>query len=346
MNLRLPAIFVALAPLGALAADDAGPTGRVRFIESFCFDCHDSTTQKGGLNLEALTFDLAHAKSLEKWAKVHDLVRDGEMPPKKKTPPGAGEKAAFLAALAAPLIDADRALLASARQPALRRLNRSEYENSLRETLDAPWLLVADLLPEDGTAHLFNKSPESLDVSHVQMSKYLEIGDRALRAAANMAAHPRKTQRFYAREEPGILHYLRWRPGLQTAATRATMPLLGLIPQPDVIRGLQPATVGDADLATREREAMGVFSGTYTATTKYDFTRMNLATDGRYRIRMKSYTFLAGPNGANGGNDHGLTGGTKAVAPGSQRGEARPAQRTDHTLRAQAERRHAMAEHV
>jgi len=39
---------------------------------------------------------------------------------------------------------------------------------------------------------------------------------------------------------------------------------------------------------------------------------MKVPVDGRYRLRLKSYTFRAGPNGANGGNDHGLTGGTTA----------------------------------
>jgi len=71
-------------------------------------------------------------------------------------------------------------------------------------------------------------------------------------------------------------------------------------------------TVGSADPETREKEAMGFVSGTYTATTKYDFTRVRVPIDGRYRIRMKTYTFMAGPNGASGGNDHGLTGRDKA----------------------------------
>mgnify|MGYP003320249237 CR=1 FL=1 len=68
----------------------------------------------------------------------------------------------------------------------------------------------------------------------------------------------------------------------------------------------------ERDEQVREREAVGFVSGTYTATTKYDFTRVRVPVDGRYKIRMKTYTFLAGPNGASGGDDHGLTGGRKA----------------------------------
>jgi hypothetical protein len=168
------------------------------------------------------------------------------------------------------------------------------------------------MLPEDGTAHLFNKVGERLDMSHVQISKFYEVAEYAVWVALQTVAHESRTQKFYAREEGGMISALRWKPNIQTAATRASIPLLGTIPQPEIIRGNQPVTVGPSNPEVREREAVGFVSGTYTATTKYDFTRVRVPIDGRYKIRMKTYTFLAGPNGASGGNDHGLTGGDKA----------------------------------
>src|SRR5690606_30887652 len=113
------------------------------------------------------------------------------------------------------------------------------------------------------------------------------------------------------REEPTMQNYLHYRFG-QTAATRSIVPLIGTTPEPEVIRKKQPLTVGDADPETREREAMGVFSGVYSATTKYDFSRIDAPIDGDYRLRCKTYSFCAGPNGARGGGDHGLTGGNHA----------------------------------
>ena len=216
----------------------------------------------------------------------------------------------MLTALAAALLDVDRHRVAESGRASARRLNRYEYENTLRQRLDAPWLRVAYLLPEDGVDHLFNKVGERLDVSHVQLERYLEVANHALRLALNAAAHPSQTRRFYARDEPSMQNYLHYRFG-QTAATRSIMPLDALTPEPDVIRKLQPLTVGDADPEKRERESMGVFSGTYSATTKYDFTRVETPTDGEYRLRFKTYTFMAGPHGASGGDDHGLTGGKR-----------------------------------
>lgn len=280
------------------------------FLEAHCYECHDGPSAKAGLNLENLSTELDRSEVFETWVKVHDRVRDGEMPPKKHRP-AEDDLASFLTTISSWLADADRSRITRNGRARVRRLNRFEFENCLREGLNAPWLHVAEILPEDGTAHLFNKVADRLDISHVQMTKYLEAAQYALRMALQAAAHTPKTERFYAREEPVMLNYLRYRFG-QTAATRAAIPLIGTTPQPDVIRGTQPITIGDADPELREQEAMGFVSGTYTATTKYDFTRMNIPVDGRYRLRMKSYTFMAGPNGASGGNDHGLTGGHKA----------------------------------
>ena len=73
----------------------------------------------------------------------------------------------------------------------LRRLNRTEYENTLRDLLDLPGLKVKDLLPEDGRAFGFDKSAAGLDLSYVQLAKYMEAADVALDAAiAPHAARP------------------------------------------------------------------------------------------------------------------------------------------------------------
>src|SRR5947207_14423549 len=70
----------------------------------------------------------------------------------------------------------------------LRRLNRYEYENTLRDLLSAPWLQLKDSLPEDGILQRFNKSGQSLDVSHVQMMRYMEAAEQAIRLALASAS--------------------------------------------------------------------------------------------------------------------------------------------------------------
>ena len=285
-------------------ADDA-----FEFLNNHCLACHDAVELKGELDLESTSFDLTDPHVFETWIKVFDRAAAGEMPPKDKARPPTDDLAQFLDSLEAPMREADLTRRETHGRSTVRRLNRYEYENKLRHLLDAPWLQVAVNLPEDGTDHLFNKVGYRLDVSHVQMAKYLEAADLALRGAVEVAAYPTSKEKYYLRDEPGVLSYLWYRPGLQVSATRAVVPLLGLETQPGVIRKTQPVTVGDSDPATRELEALGTFSGTYSATTKYDFKRVNRPADGRYKIRLKSYSFLGGLNGASGGDDNGLTGG-------------------------------------
>lgn len=313
-SVRLAIYLIILSTSGrfsSVAQDQVLEEQMKSFLTEHCFECHDSETAKADLNLESLSFALADQDIFNRWILIYDRIQKGEMPPEKREQPDPRSKHAYLTALSDALVEQDQSNIRERARGQIRRLNRYEYENCLREGLKAPWLQVADKLPEDGIAHLFNKSGERLDVSHVQMSKYLETALEALRTCLQTVAHPTSKNKFYAREEPVMQNYLRYRFG-QMAATRSSIPLIGTTPQPDVIRGIEPVTVGESEPERREQEAMGFVSGTYSATTKYDFTRMEIPVDGRYRLRLKSYSFLAGPNGASGGDDHGLTGGNRA----------------------------------
>jgi len=107
----------------------------------------------------------------------------GEMPPKKKARPDSAAAEAFIKSLASSLTEAEMAKSAKEGRATQRRLNRYEYESALRDLLHAPWLAGARLMPEDGEADRFNKIGDALDVSHVQMARYLGAADYALRQA-------------------------------------------------------------------------------------------------------------------------------------------------------------------
>ncbi|MFT5856952.1 MAG: hypothetical protein ACI8XO_004208, partial [Verrucomicrobiales bacterium] len=147
------------------------------FLEKHCFECHDSDSQKGKLDLTALKLNDAN---FETWVKVHDRVRSGEMPPAKKPRPESVEKDAALAIWAAQLSAMDFAKQKGEGRSRLRRLNRVEFENSLRDLLAMPALKIKDDLPEDGTAHGFDRLAGALDMSFVHMESYLAAVDQAL----------------------------------------------------------------------------------------------------------------------------------------------------------------------
>ena len=279
------------------------------FLENHCFDCHDSSGQEGDLDLENLSFDLADKQTFATWALVHDRVDHGEMPPKDDVQPAKEDLGAFLEVLSDSLISADRERIAQTGRSKVRRVNRFEYENTLRHVLDAPWLQVSHRLPEDGTYHHFNKTGDRLDVSHVQIAGYLETADYALRSAVNAAAFRSEKKRYYARDEGTMIFWMRFKKGINRYPSRAAIPLIGLTPETEVIRENQPLTVGDSNPEIRDQEAFGFVVGAQASAAKYDFRNVIVPTPGNYRLRMKTYTFTAGPNGRALGDDHGLTGG-------------------------------------
>jgi len=157
------------------------------FIEKHCVDCHDSDDAKGGLDFGKLPSDLNQPEALAKWVRVFDRVDQGEMPPKKKARPEAGDKAKFAKALATNLVTADRATKATV----LRRLNRNELEQTLNDLLGINEEL-APLLPEDGRAQGFDKVGEALDLSSVHLQRTMDAARQALNAAMNKGDAPEK----------------------------------------------------------------------------------------------------------------------------------------------------------
>ena len=174
------------------------------FLDNHCLTCHNSVQQKAGLDLDKLPADLADPKSFAKWVRVFDRVKAGEMPPRSvKTRPDKAESDALLKGLETDLIAADRKQIGITGRAAMRRLNRTEYENTLRALFNLPGLNVRDLLPDDGRAFGYDKSGTGLEVSSIQLARYLEAADHALdRAIAKWAIPPESPRvRLYPNEQ-------------------------------------------------------------------------------------------------------------------------------------------------
>jgi hypothetical protein len=285
---------LALLALGPLRAATMPPKVET-FIEDRCADCHDNVEKKGGLDLTALSFDPADPRNFAAWVKVFDRVSANEMPPKKKPRPGARELADFTGSLGTALTAAEARRTATEGRSTLRRLNRYEYENTVRDLLAAPWLQLKDGLPEDGEAYRFNKIGESLDMSQVQLARYLATADRALRQV--LAAQPdqpsTKTSRYYAREQASFTEKMKF-DEFNTAPERATFAVLGVEAQPAVRTGKVPMTVGAADPARREQEGVGVVASNYEPVEVY-FENFIAPASGYYRLRFKAYPVWVGP---------------------------------------------------
>ncbi len=150
------------------------------FLKTHCHECHNSDTQEGGLDLTALKLELSQPENFARWVKIHDRIRSGEMPPKDQPRPPTAEVTAVSHDLKAQLIQAEQTLRDADGRRGLRRMTRAEYENTIRDLFDMPGIALAGDLPADGSAHGFDKNSDALDISHVNLLKYMEAADHVL----------------------------------------------------------------------------------------------------------------------------------------------------------------------
>jgi hypothetical protein len=154
------------------------PKKHFDFFDAYCLDCHDTDTQKGKVDLEALSFNITSIEQAELWQKVLNAMNAGEMPPEKKTQPKNTETADFLEDLAKTMVLARKKLSDSGGQITMRRLNRREYQNTI-ESLTGVSLNV-DSLPADGGSGTFDTIGASQFISSDQFEQYLELGRTAV----------------------------------------------------------------------------------------------------------------------------------------------------------------------
>jgi hypothetical protein len=179
-----PIHITTLLCMVALASASASElTGKLEpMFDQHCYDCHDADAKKGGLDLTELKWKPDDAENLQQWTKVFDKVEQAEMPPRKKARPPAEMSGTFLKTLHDALHAFSARQQESEGRVVYRRLNRTEYVNTIHDLLgiDTP---LRDLLPEDGTAGGFDKIGEALNLSAVHLERYLQAADLALKEA-------------------------------------------------------------------------------------------------------------------------------------------------------------------
>jgi mono/diheme cytochrome c family protein len=180
--LDAPAV-VASSPDIELTADAKRFDDQFRpLLVRYCIACHGGDKPKGKLRLDSLAADFADAATRARWTAVIERLEAGEMPPKGKPRPASQDIQALTGWLAPRLAAADTAARAAQGRVVLRRLNRVEYENTVRDLLGIS-IHIKEQLPEDGSADGFDNAGAANHTSAFLMEKYLEAADAALSMA-------------------------------------------------------------------------------------------------------------------------------------------------------------------
>ena len=185
---RLPAAIGFLLLLTTPSANAVAQQPTV-FLSAHCVECHNAELHEGGLNLTALKVELSDAENFAKWVKIHDRIASGEMPPKDQPRPPVEAVNEATAWLKSTLIAHEVAARQTEPRTGLRRLTRTEYENTIRDLFDMPGIALRNDLPADGLAHGFDNNSDALDISHVNLAKYIAAAEHTLNLA--IATQPR-----------------------------------------------------------------------------------------------------------------------------------------------------------
>jgi hypothetical protein len=140
-------------------------------LEASCFECHADGAKKGGVAFDEHISDAALMTDKDLWFRVLKNVRNGLMPPPDKKQPAAEQKLALQQWIKAGALQLDTAKPDPGR-PVLRRLNRTEYRNTIRDLTGVDFR-VDEEFPADDTGDGFDNLGEVLSVSPMLLEKYL-----------------------------------------------------------------------------------------------------------------------------------------------------------------------------
>jgi cytochrome c553 len=187
ISIKLLLFAATVAAARAADAPAGAMTERHRdFLKTNCQGCHGPEKQKGKFRVDDLPLALTDLPTAERWQKILNALNAGEMPPEEEPQPAPDAKANFLDDLSNAMVAARKRLADQKGVIALRRLNRREYANTLRDLLGVH--VDVSALPSDTGGSNFDTVGASLFVNGNQFEIYEALAHEALEEAFNASA--------------------------------------------------------------------------------------------------------------------------------------------------------------
>lgn len=147
------------------------------FLQQYCYDCHGADVQKAGVNLQALMGEEGpKIEDRREWETILELILSREMPPEKKPQPTETLRQEVGDYLAAHLDSFDCSGPVDPGSVTARRLNRIEYQNTIRDLLGVHFE-ASESFPRDEVGYGFDNIGDVLSLSPLLMEKYLDAAE-------------------------------------------------------------------------------------------------------------------------------------------------------------------------
>lgn len=173
----LSAMLVGLSPISRAGAAEL-PDEFFTFFDSYCMECHDPETSKGDFHIDLLR-SVETIEDAEYWQLTLDNLHLGDMPPEDETQPSIAELDRITTWIEKELADAAKRLEGHTGEVVLRRLNRTEFENTIEDLLGVKGDFASGF-PEDAEEDGFDNIGAALMLSAEQIDQYWTAADAIL----------------------------------------------------------------------------------------------------------------------------------------------------------------------
>ncbi len=194
----LPTALV-LGSTATIAADPVPLNGHfsdkgVDFVKKHCVECHGDKDPQADLNLVIDRTPESMLKRRSVWENVVEMVSNGQMPPHDKPRPDQAEVDQFVGIINALFDEIDLHSKPDPGRVTVRRLNRTEYNNTVRDLMMIDFNAAEDF-PSDDIGHGFDNIGDVLTMSPVLMERYLSAAESIVQKAILIGEPPKPPKR-------------------------------------------------------------------------------------------------------------------------------------------------------
>jgi len=179
--MKLTVLISLLMLLQVLASEQSVsmPQKYQKLFDTYCLDCHNAKKKKGKVRLDkaGFSFEIKSIQDADKWHKILEAMNSKEMPPEDEPQVPEIDKADFLETLSKKLVEARSMLSDSGGKTVMRRMNRREYQQTMKNLLGVD-VDAADLPSDKGSG--FDTDGASLFMSSGQIEVYRELAKKAV----------------------------------------------------------------------------------------------------------------------------------------------------------------------
>ena len=160
-------------------------------LEENCFKCHGPKKQKGDMRLDTLSSDfINNPANAETWHDVLGMLNRGEMPPEDEEELDGSKRRTLVAWLTKEIDRALKASRSTGGRVVIRRLNRTEYNNTMRDLLGLDIDYARNLPPEAMSPEGFKNNGASLSMSSMELEYMLKAARDALSRVLVIGSQP------------------------------------------------------------------------------------------------------------------------------------------------------------